>query len=296
MLTVIDGFTKFVKLYPVVSTGTNEVIASLKKYCDYYGRPNRIVSDRGRCFTSDEFSKYLAESNIRHTLVATASPQANGQVERVHRVLTGMLAKVTEPVQHANWTPMLQRVEFAINNSVHQTTKSTPSELLFGVRQRGESVDWLGEYVDEIRSDRPERDLSELRRSAARAIERSQEKSRQYHLAHHRPAKVFAVGEYVVIRNVDTTVGKNKKLIPKFRGPYVVHKVLPNDRYVIRDVENYQVTQMPYDGVIESSHMRRWADHLGMDLSGNGDSEEQHSPDDEADVDFDIDDVQVELE
>lgn len=208
MLTVIDGFTKFVKLYPVVSTGTNEVIASLKKYFEYYGRPNRIISDSGRCFTSEEFTEYLAELNIRHTRVATASPQANGQAERVHRVLTAMLAKVTEPVQHADWVPMLQKVKFAMNNSVHQTTKRAPSELLFGARQRGEDV---------------------------------------------------------------------------------VHKVLPNDRYVIRDIENYQVTRVPYDGIMESSHMRRWADHLGMDLSDNGGSEERHSSDDEMQVDLDFD-------
>lgn len=47
ILLVVDAFTKYVKLYPVVSTSTREVCASLDKYFDYYSRPSRIISDRG---------------------------------------------------------------------------------------------------------------------------------------------------------------------------------------------------------------------------------------------------------
>lgn len=62
----------------------------------------------------------------------------------------------------------------------------------------------------------------------------------------------------MVIRNVDTVIGTNKKLIPRYRGPYEVHKVLGNDRYVIRDIENCQLTQLPYDGVVEANKIRKW--------------------------------------
>lgn len=71
---------------------------------------------------------------------------------------------------------------------------------------------------------------------------------------------MYSEGEFVVIRNVDNTVGTNKKLIPKFKGPYRIHKVLPNDRYVIRDIENGQISQLPYDGIIEAARLKRWAD------------------------------------
>jgi len=75
LLVIIDGFTKFVELFPVNSTSTREV-----NLC----RPRRIVSARGTCFTSIEFAKFLLENTIEHVRVATASPQANGQVERVN--------------------------------------------------------------------------------------------------------------------------------------------------------------------------------------------------------------------
>ena len=71
---------------------------------------------------------------------------------------------------------------------------------------------------------------------------------------------------------MDTTIGTNKKFIPKFRGPYRVHKVLPNDRYVIRDIENCQITQIPYDGVIEASRIRKYVE--GQDtFDSDSDSE-----------------------
>lgn len=68
----------------------------------------------------------------------------------------------------------------------------------------------------------------------------------------------FKIGDFVVIKNVDTTIGVNKKLLPKFKGPYVITKVLPNDRYVVKDIENCQITQFPYDGVIEACNIRLW--------------------------------------
>lgn len=61
-------------------------------------------------------------------------------------------------------------------------------------------------------------------------------------LLKNNPAKKYKVGDYVVILNVDTKVGRNKKFIPKYRGPYVVCKELGHDRYVIRDIENCQLS------------------------------------------------------
>ncbi|XP_043478302.1 uncharacterized protein LOC122508807, partial [Leptopilina heterotoma] len=61
-------------------------------------RPKTIVSDRGTCFTSSDFKNFIDENNVNHVLIATASPKANGQVERINRVLGPMLAKITEPL------------------------------------------------------------------------------------------------------------------------------------------------------------------------------------------------------
>lgn len=88
----------------------------------YYGRRRRIVSDHSHCFSSHECEEYLTKRNIEHVKVGTASPQANGQVQRVNRVIKAMLGKLIESINHADWSHRLLQVEFAINNSVHLST------------------------------------------------------------------------------------------------------------------------------------------------------------------------------
>lgn len=66
----------------------------------------------------------------------------------------------------------------------------------------------------------------------------------------------YEVGNYVEIRNIETTSGINKKLVPRFKGPYVIKKMLNNDRYVATDVNGFHLTQRPYTGVITPDQMR----------------------------------------
>lgn len=85
------------------------------------------------------------------------------------------------------------------------------------------------------------------------------------------------MGDLVVMKNVDTTVGVNRKFIPKYRGPYVIQKYVGNDRYEISDTENCQVTQMPYRGIIDSTRLKKWLEPntnenvISSGLEGNTD-------------------------
>lgn len=62
-----------------------------------------------------------------------------------------------------------------------------------------------------------------------------------------------------MVANVDNTVGVSKKLIPKYRGPYEIKRVLPNDRYVVSDIMGFQNTQIPYDGILEASRLKPYS-------------------------------------
>lgn len=255
VLLVVDAFTKYTKSFSVNSTSTKEVIAALSKYFEYYSRPHRIISDKGTCFTSFEFAEFLEKNNIVHVKNATSSPQANGQVERMNRTLCAMLGKLTEPIDHSDWVTRLKQTDYAFNNTVNRSTGFTPSNLLFGADQKGVVIDELTEFLDEKSIGK--RNLEEVRKIAKENIIKSQRSNEKYFLKRNKPARKFDMGDYVVIRNNDNSSG-NKKLIPKYKGPYEVVKILPNDRYVLKDTENCQITQIPYDGVIESRHMKLW--------------------------------------
>ena len=249
ILVVIDAFTKFTKLYPTTNTSSREVCNALNQYFSYFSRPRRLISDRASSFTSTEFKQFILKHNITHVLTAVCSPQANGQVERVNRVIVPILSKLSDPIDHADRSSKLIAAEYALNNTVHSSTRISPSVLLYGIEQKGPNINELTEYLKDNIPTTP-RDLESIRVQASENIVNSQFTNETQFMKTHRPAIEFEVGEYVVIRNVDNSVNTNKKLIAKFRGPYVIHKRLPNDRYVVRDIEGFQQTQIPYDGVL----------------------------------------------
>lgn len=61
-----------------------------------------------------------------------------------------------------------------------------------------------------------------------------------------------------MIRNIDVTPGVNKKLIPKYKGPYRVSKVLNKNRYMVRDVPNFQASNKPYNSIMSPDRMKPW--------------------------------------
>lgn len=255
VLVVVDAFSKFTKLYPVKTTNTKEVIKSLETYFSNYSKPLRIISDRGSCFTSDEFLDFCKNNCIQHIKIATGSPQSNGQVERINRSLTPMLAKESE-LDPGDWTKHLSKVEFALNNYENKSTGFTPSTLLFGIRQRGDIHDNICEYLQNHVFEKDSRDLKTIRKEAHEKTVRSQEANKVYFDKHHKKPYPYKIGDYVLIKNVINTPGVNKKLMAKFKGPFEIIKTLPNDRYLIRDLENLQISRKPYEGVASPENMK----------------------------------------
>jgi len=253
ILAIVDAFTKFLRLYPCKSTKASEVVRHLKEYFRYYSKPQRLISDRGSAFTSNEFKDFVKEEFIEHVLIATGTPRANGQIERLNRTLTPMLAKMSDDPK--KWDQALESVEFAINNTICRSTGNTPSKLLFGLAQLGTINDLVRLSLDQS----PEtRDLKKLRETASHEIIKNQATSEKAYNRPRKKATIYNVGDYVIIVNIDTTAGVNKKLIPKYKGPYVVHKVLDADRYVVTDVPGFQITQIPYQGIISADRMKPW--------------------------------------
>ena len=83
--------------------------------------------------------------------------------------------------------------------------------------------------------------------------------NKRYYDKKRKSANVYNVGDYVMIFNNDTTPGVNKKLLPMFKGPYViviVKKMLDHDRYIVEDIDGFQVTQKPYSGTCAASQMK----------------------------------------
>ncbi|CAH1383639.1 unnamed protein product, partial [Tenebrio molitor] len=61
-----------------------------------FGVAQRIVCDRGSCFTSKRFISYCQTLNIKVNHNATTTPRTNGQAERYNRTIISCLAASTD--------------------------------------------------------------------------------------------------------------------------------------------------------------------------------------------------------
>ncbi|KYB28419.1 hypothetical protein TcasGA2_TC032556 [Tribolium castaneum] len=100
-------------------------------------------------------------------VVDSAAPKANGQIERVNRVLTPMLAKLT--VELNKWDKSLPQLELVLNNAANRSTGYSPSKLLFGVNQSYLEDDNIKTYLESIQKD--SRDLLTIRAEASTKME-----------------------------------------------------------------------------------------------------------------------------
>lgn len=201
---------------------------------------------------------------------ATATPRANGQVERYNQTILVSIAASME--NEENWDKTVSRIHFAMNNIVNATTNKSPYEFFMRYRPRGVGEAFLKNAVveDVNRQDA----LDEIRRVAhERITEQSKEKER-YDKSKRKP-RSYKVGELVLIRraNVSSNDGKSKKTLPRFKEPFVVTAVLPHDKYCIEDLPGACRSQKAYKGICAVDKMKLYTsvqDYEDGDTSSTG--------------------------
>lgn len=258
ILVVVDAFSRFTWLTPVKSTTSRETIHRLEDIFSLSGNPAELVSDRGTAFTSREFIDFIDRSRIKHRKVAVAAPWANGIVERVNRFIKGALTKILdEPDQ---WSVKLPVLQYLVNNTFHAGTETTPSKIVFGYDQRNHSDYPLARFTKDwasIESDL-ESEKSRAHEAAYKATERLRNYNKMYRDSKSRKPSLYCVGEYVLIRDDRTKPGENSKLKAKYKGPYVIEKVLGNNRYVVKDIPGFNITSRPLNTILSSDRIKRW--------------------------------------
>jgi hypothetical protein len=100
-----------------------------------HGLPQQLISDRDPRFTSKVWQALMSRLQVSHAMSTAFHPQTDGNTERVNRVLEDMLRHFVDPAR-SNWDTLLPLLEFAINDSVHESTGSTPFVLNYGKRPR----------------------------------------------------------------------------------------------------------------------------------------------------------------
>src|SRR6266704_1135274 len=130
-----QGLTKGVVFIPCKKSFTamdtaNSYINDVHKR---YGLPTTLISDRGPQFTSKVFEEICKIFGIDHRKSTAFHPQTDGESERLNQELETYLRLycADHPTQ---WKDHLPFAEFAHNIRIHQSTKMSPFEIMFGTQ------------------------------------------------------------------------------------------------------------------------------------------------------------------
>ena len=244
MLTAVDCFTRWVELVPLPTRSAKEVALALRDRIFFRHGMCDLVSDNGAEFVSQIVTELYSLLGVRASTCTTYHPQAQGKVERTHRVIADMLAKYVSSGE-PHWDLYAAACQFAINNSVHSATKHTPYYLLHGraaqmpsdiLMSVKETVQWpdYHEYV-ELLLRNTHKAFAEVRESVDKA-----RKANQIRVNDKARLRKLSVGDDVLLHVPHTKPGQKAKLVSRWKSGY---KVIDKFGQVNYYVENQTTNQ-----------------------------------------------------
>lgn len=280
VLVIIDAFTKFINIRAVRDTKTTTAIKVFKEHFSYFGAPSRLITDRGTCFTSAKFKDFTSLLKIKHILNAVATPRANGQVERFNRTISDALSTKCHGKNDNTWDEYIGDIQLGINTTVNKTTGKSASELLFGCKLVNATENILSDVINVTSQHVSGEVLTQLRSVAKNRIDMQQEISKRNFDMRRKKGTSYKIGDLIRIERTITDkehIGKSKKLIAKFHGPYRILKILPNDRFLVEDTPLTRKGNKRYENVVALDKVHPWLNFNdyssdGSESDGGGNS------------------------
>ncbi|KAJ8932263.1 hypothetical protein NQ318_003040 [Aromia moschata] len=115
---------------------------------------------------------------------------------------------------------------------LHRITQYTPAEIAFGYHLRTDTS-----IQDVVEKDIL--DVTTIRTEVTRRLEENRVKQ-----------------DLSFNKKLSPATNESKKLLPKFRGPFKVVEVLPNDRYRVQEDRHTDRSSRPYEGIVGIEHMK----------------------------------------
>lgn len=226
ILTIQDLLTKYSLAIPLPSAGAIQVAhAFTEELVCVFGAPKAILTDQGTHFLNSLMRSVARKFKIRHFKTTAYRPQSNGSVERSHQVLWEYLKQYVD--RNNEWDECLKLASFSYNTSVHEGTRYTPFELVFGKAARVPSSE-----PDEI-NERNE-SYAEYLTTLFNRIKDAQQNAREHLIAAKTRSKLyhdrklctrrFKAGDSVYLLKEPT----RGKLGDQYLGPYKILEMLRN--------------------------------------------------------------------
>lgn len=231
VLVMVDAFTKYSLLYPMVRQDAEELKRAVSNAISLFGVPKLLVTDRGRMFEANSFVTWVNEMGCDVHYITPEMHHSNGQVERYVRTLLNMI-RIQAANKNIQWSESIGQLQLVLNITKQKTTQVSPLNLLVGLDGATPVIRSLirDVAIDNTRPNRAAwRELCRTRASELLQRNRTQQDSSANEK--RRPARVFQVGDLVFVIKYSQSTGK---LDPGMRGPYRVLKALRSGRYELK--------------------------------------------------------------
>lgn len=224
ILTIQDLLTKYSLAIPLRSASALEVAdAFVQEFICIYGAPKALLTDQGSHFLNSLMRAIARKFRITHFKATAYRPQTSGSIERSHHVLWEYLKQFT--IKN-DWDTHLKLASFSYNTSLHEGTKFTPYELVFGRIARVPSG-------DDAPGDEQNESYTSYLTDLFNKIRNAQENAKRNLIAYKEKTKTrydkkinphnFKVGDYIFLLKEPL----KGKLSAQYTGPYEIIQILP---------------------------------------------------------------------
>jgi transposase InsO family protein len=226
ILCMTDAFTKYAEVIAIpdkqAETVANEIYIN---WICRLGTPVQIHSDNGKEFINNLSKELFSLLDIKHTHTTPAHPQCNAQVEVFNKTVAKYLSSFVDNTT-LDWEQYIAPLMFSYNTSYHSAIRTTPYELLYGMKPRTPSLPSQDiqriHYGESFASERLQI-LQKARNIANENIEKAREASKLQHDKKSEPHN-FSIGQSVWYTQTDF-LKVNKKLAPKWLGPALIIQI-----------------------------------------------------------------------
>jgi hypothetical protein len=131
-LVVVDDFSRYIKVFPVVKANGATTIRCLRQVFAEEGVPEEVLTDNGTHFTSGDVDDFLRARGVNHVKSPAYHPASNGMAERSVSRTIKMLIRANILDKGGEWDCNLDEFQFKYNAAVHPSTGEIPFSIVRG--------------------------------------------------------------------------------------------------------------------------------------------------------------------
>ena len=243
IVTAMDVFSRYLFAYPTSNQDAKLIAKVLINIMTKHAYlPTTLISDKGTAFMSQVIKEVTAVLGITLKHATTKHAQKNGLLERSHASIKQAL-KIETGERRSLWHKYINIAVLNYNTSYHTSIGCEPSpvfhgripykvlDLKLGIRPQQQPVP-TSQIAQEV-LEQTEMIHQDVRKNIMQAYI----KNKAYYDKEANASKLKEA-DYVYILQLKADHQGNKIPFTEFRwaGPYNIEKVLPNNKYLVRNI------------------------------------------------------------